>query len=144
VILAAFAAGIAGEARKHIEENASRLAIDLWDRNALLYQSVKPEDRAAFLDAAVVEFIRMMETVSGEPSKHTDAEILADIRKQTERDKKELRGDHPPPPKALGRLFSFMHGNVGSHATNDQKARGQLMMRDMMRHFRGEDQGPPK
>jgi hypothetical protein len=142
VLLAAFASGIAGEARKHIEENISRLAIDLWDKHALEYANVKPEDRAAFFDATAVEFIRMMESMGGDPSKKSDAEILADIHKQTERDKKELRGDHPPPSQALGRLFTFMHGNVGDHASNDQKARGQLMMRDMMRHFRGTDDGP--
>jgi hypothetical protein len=144
VILAAFASGIAGEARQQIEENVSRLAIDLWDRNALKYQHVSPENRGAFLDGAVVEFIRMMEAMGGEPSGKSDSDILAEIRRQTQRDKEAFRaGKGVPPPRALARMIQILDGNVGGHATNAQRARGQVMMQDMMRHFRNGDQKPP-
>jgi hypothetical protein len=145
VVLAAFAAGIAGEARKHIEENASLLAIDMWDKNALAYMKVKPEDRAAFLDAAFLEFIHTMGAVSGEPIRQSDPELLADVRKQAARDKEEMRsGKNAPPPQALARMVGILDGNVGGHATNIQRARGQVMMQDMMRHFRGGDGAPPR
>lgn len=145
VVLAAFAAGIAGEARKHIEENASLLAIDMWDRNAVAYLKVKPEDRAAFLDAAFLEFMHTMGAVSGEPIRQSDAEMLADVHQQAERDKEAMRsGKGVPPPAGLARMVRILDGNVGGHATNIQRARGQVMMQDMMRHFRGQDGSPPK
>jgi hypothetical protein len=145
VILAAFAAGIAGEARKHIEENASLLLIDMWDKRALEYMNIKPQDRAAFLDAAFLDFVHTMEAVAGEPQRHSDSEILADAKRQAERDKEALRsGKGAPPPKALARMVGILDGNIGGHATNAQKARGQVMMQDMMRHFRGQDGPPPR
>lgn len=145
VVLAAFAAGIAGEARKHIEENASRLAIDLWDKYALDYARVSPEDRAAYLDRTLIEFMKTMETVSGEPRDMSDSERIADVKKQIERDREFFRsGKRQPSTQGLARMFRFMNENVGGHATPDQRARGQVLMRDMMRHFRGNDAGPPR
>jgi hypothetical protein len=142
VVMASFAAGIAGAARKQIEENASRLAIDLWDRYAVEYQNVPAERRADFLDKTFVEFIRTMEAVAGESSNKSDEELLSDVRRQAERDRKAMADPRQaPPPQALGRMFTFLRYNVGSHASPAQKTRGQLMLRDMTRHFRGQDGG---
>jgi hypothetical protein len=139
-MMAAFAVGIAGAARKQIEENASRLAIDMWDRNALLYKDLRPEDRGAFLDNAAIDFVRTMEAIGGEPSKKSDTDLLADMHKQAQRDQENLKDpNRAPPSRAMGRLFTFMRGNVGSHATPAQRSRGQLMMRDMVRRMRGQD-----
>ncbi|MBX3376227.1 MAG: hypothetical protein KF678_04405 [Phycisphaeraceae bacterium] len=141
-LMAAFAAGIAGSARKQIEENASRLMIDVWDKYAKDYAKVKPEDRGAFLDHAFLEFTRMGEAISGRPSTRSDAERLAQVREQAKRDEERLRsGERQPPAQALGRMFTFMNENVGSHASISQRTRGQQMMRDMVRRFRGEDVG---
>jgi hypothetical protein len=141
-MMAAFAAGIAGAARKQIEENASRLAIDLWDKYALDYCNISPENQGAFLDNAFLEFVRLMGTVSGQPIEKSDAELLADGREQARRDADAMRsGKNQPPPRALARVFTFMRGNVGEHASAAQRARGQLMMRDMVRRMRGEDGG---
>ena len=139
-LMAAFAAGIAGAARDQIEKNASRLAIDLWDKNALLYKDLKGQDRGAFLDRAAIDFVRMMEGIAGQPSNKSDSELLTDMHKQAQRDEKNLADpDRRPPPQAMARLFTFMRGNVGEHASPTQRARGQLMMRDMVRRMRGED-----
>ena len=137
-IMAAFAAGIAGTARKQIEENLSLLAIDVWDKYARDYAHVKPEDRGAFLDSAFLEFTRMMEAVSGQTSKMSDSERLSQAREQANRDAERFRTEQPP-PAALGRMFTFMRENVGSHASVAQKTRGQQMMRDMVRRIRGDD-----
>lgn len=138
-LMAAFAAGIAGSARKQMEENASRLAIDLWDKYALEYADVKEEDRGAFLDNTFLEFVKLMGTVAGEPIKQSDAELLSDARRQAKRDEQQLDSGNRPPARALGRAFSFMQGNVGGNATPAQRARGQLMVRDMVRRLRGQD-----
>jgi hypothetical protein len=139
-LLGAFAAGIAGSARKQIEENASRLAIDVWDKYAKDYQHIPAPDRAAYLDHTFLEFAKMMEGIAGQTRDISDADRLAEVRRQAERDKEALRsGKDIPPAKAMSRMFNFMHDNVGSHATAAQMGRGQAMMLDMMRHFRGQD-----
>jgi hypothetical protein len=144
-LMAAFAVGIAGAAREQIEKNASRLAIDLWDKNAQLYKDVKPEDRGAFLDKAAIDFVRMMETMGGRPGDKSDTELLADMHQQAQRDMTDLKDpSRRPPSDAMGRLFTFMRGNVGSHATPNQRSAGQLMMRDMVRRMRGQDVGGGK
>jgi hypothetical protein len=141
-LMAAFAVGIAGAARDQIEKNASRLAIDLWDKYAEQYESVKPEDQGAYLDKTAIEFVRMMEGFDGKPSTKSNTEILNDIHKQAQRDMDELKNpNRRPPAQALGRMFTFMQGNVGSHATPHQRASGQLLMRDMVRRMRGQDGG---
>ena len=138
-LMAAFATGIAGAAREQIEKNASRLAIDLWDKYAEQYQNVKAENRAAFLDQTFLEMLRMGEAMDGHPSKKSDSEILGEVKQQAQRDKEQMRsGNDQPPPAMMGRMFNFMRGNVGNNATPTQRARGQLMMRDMIRHFRGD------
>jgi hypothetical protein len=145
VLLAAFAAGIAGEARKQLEENAARLAIDMWDNYAQDYDKVPQAERSDYLLKTFLEFSKMMETISGEQRDIPDEQRIAEVRRQASRDQDRLR-ERPPDGEALGRLASFMHNNVAGHASPQQRARGQLMLRDMVREFRGQDliTGKPK
>ena len=142
------AVGIAGAARKQLEENASRLAIDVWDRHARQYGQVPLEDREAFLQKAYADFVRMGETLSGNVSTKTDEELVAQGKRQAQRDIEWAKKNpqRMPDGEALGTVFAVMNNNVGAHATAEQKARGQQMMRDMMRLFRNQDisTGKPK
>lgn len=139
-LMAAFAAGIAGSARHQIEENASRLAIDVWDKYAREYAKVKPEDKGAYLDQTLIEFTKMMEAIGGEPRNISDADRLAEAQRQAKRDEERLRsGKDAPPTPVLGRMFTYMRENVGSHASIAQKTRGQQMLGDMVKRLRGED-----
>ena len=136
-LLGAFAGGIAGAARQQIEENVSRLAIDLWDKHAANYNAVPPEQRAEFLDNVFVEYVRTFEALDGKPTTKTDEQLLGEAKRQSDRDRRALAdGRGMPPPEALGRTFGYLRYNVGSHASPAQKVRGQLMLRDMVRHFR--------
>lgn len=141
MLLAAFASGIAGSARDQIERNASKLAIDVWDKYAVDYAAVKPENREEYLDKTFVEFTKMMEVaVDGKPSDKSDDERISEMKKQVERDRERLRDpDRTPTGEEMGRFLSFVNGNVGGHATAQQRTRGQAMLRDMARHFRGQD-----
>lgn len=140
MLLAGFAAGIAGAARQQIEENASRLAIDTWDKYAKDYTNVPEEDRAEYLDQTFLEFIKMMEAVGGEPKDIPDEKRLADVRKQSDRDRAQMADPtRAPSGKELGRMFTFMDRTVGGHASPEKRQRGMLMMRDMVRHFRNQD-----
>jgi len=139
-MMAAFAATIEEKARKQLTENISRLAIDIWDKYAVAYDGVTSENRGEYLDETFVEFTKMMEAIAGEQSKKSDEERLAEVKRQTERDRAAIEsGKFNPPAQALGRVFEFMNFEVGGNASPQQRSRGQLMMRDMMRHFRGED-----
>jgi hypothetical protein len=140
MLLAGFASGIAGSARKQIEENASKLAIDLWDKYAKDYSKVPDVDRGDFLDKTFIDFVKTMETVSGNPSDKPDEERLAEVRRQAQRDRERMKdSSRQPRAEDMGRMFRFMDQNVGSHATAEQRNRGMMMMRDMMRHFRNQD-----
>ena len=142
-MLAAFAAGIAGAARDQIEENASRLAVDLWDTYAEEYSKAPPDDRNQFLDQTFIEFTKMAETLAGEPRDISDADRLAEGRRQAERDEKNIRDGRGPSGRMLGRMYGVVRDGVGSHAAPQQRTRGQLMMRDMTRRLRGEDLNGP-
>lgn len=150
VLMAGFAAGIAGAARKQIEENASRLAIDMWDKYAKDYTKVPESEKSEYLDQTFLNFVKMMETVGGQPRDKPDEERLAEVRRQVARDRERLKDpNRQPKGEDLGRMFRFMDQNVGGHASPEQRTRGMMMMRDMMRHFRNQDVGtgkalPPK
>jgi hypothetical protein len=152
VLLAAFASGIGGAARKQLEENASRMAIDLWDKYAKDYDKIPADKRGEFLEDKFVEFSKTMEEVAGEHRDVSDGERVREAKDQAQKDMKWAK-DHPdrmPDGQMLGRAFGFMNNNVGSHADPAQKQRGQQLMRDMVRQFRGQDpstgkwvNGPP-
>lgn len=149
VLMASFAAGIAGAARQQIEENAARLMVDVWDKYAKDYDQLPLDNREVYLEQVFVEVSKMMEiTADGQPRDVSDSQRINELRDQVAEDRQRLREGSapPPPPAALGRLVAVMNTNVGSHANSPQRLRGVQMMRDMSRHFRGQDiaTGGPK
>lgn len=147
VMLAAFASGIAGAAREQLEENASRLAIDMWDKYAKDYDKVKEGQREQFLEQAFVDFQKTMEAMGGRPRDISDADRINEVRQQASRDRAAMRDpQNQPPPEAIGRMVAVMNRSVNSHVNPAQRVRSTQMMRDMVRHFRGQDiaTGKPK
>lgn len=147
VLMASFASGIAGAARDQLMENASRLAVDVWDKYALDYAKVPEEKKEEALDEAFVEFTKMMETLGGRPRDISDEERLAEGRRQAERDLKVMKDpDRGPSNKDVAQVAVFLDKDVGKHASAQQRMRGQQMMRDMTRRLRGFDikTGKPK
>lgn len=140
VMLAAFASGIAGSAREQIKENASRLAVDMWDKYAKDYRNVPESEREDYLEKTFLDFVKSMEAMSGQPRNVTDEERLDEVRRQAQRDREAMNDpNRSPDGAALGTFFEFMNNDVGSRATPQQKQRGSQMLRDMARHFRGQD-----
>lgn len=137
VLLAAFMGGVMGEARAQFEENASKLAIDLWDSYAKDYPMVPTEQKGAYLDQSYVQFVRTMETLGGQESNKTDQELIQDARRQARRDQESAREGNVPGGRVMGFMFNFLSHDVGSHASPHQRARGHQMMKDMVRHMRG-------
>lgn len=141
VLMASFAAGIAGAARDQLMENGSRLAVDTWDKFAVDYSKVPDENRGEYLDKAFVDFTKMMETLGGQPRDISDEDRLAEGRRQAARDVERIKEnpDRAPSGEMAGRMFQFMNEGVGKYASAQQRVRGQQMMRDMVRRMRGVD-----
>lgn len=140
MLMASFAAGIAGSARQQIERNASRLAIDSWDKYAKGYADVPDSEKGAYLDKTIVEFSKMMEALGGRARDISDEERLAEVKREIskERDRISTPGNKPG-ASDFGRGFQMLDRNIGSHAAPAQRARGALLMRDMGRHLRNEN-----
>ena len=148
VLMASFAAGIAGAARDQLMENGSRLAVDTWDKFAVDYAKVPDDQRGDYLDKAFVDFTKMMETLGGRPRDVSDEERLAEGRREAARDMERIKEnpERGPSSEMAGRMFQFMNEGVGKYASAQQRVRGQQMMRDMVRRMRGVDivTGKPK
>ncbi|MEQ8844210.1 MAG: hypothetical protein RIB58_05090 [Phycisphaerales bacterium] len=141
LMLAAFAGSIRGKAREQLEENASRLAIDLWDSLAYEYQSVSEANREQYLADAFVRFESTLEMMGGNVRDRSPEERLERAKRQAQRDQEAIKSGQGPPARALGRMFDVMNNNIGSHASPLERRRGELLMRDMTRFLRGQDVG---
>ncbi len=139
-LLAAFAAGIYGQAREQLEENVSRLMVDTADVHAAGYSSVPPEERGEYLDQAVLSLMKMGEAVAGQTSEQTDEERLAEARGQAQRDAEFIKSGGVS-TQAAGTMFLVLDRGIGSHASAHQRARISNMMRDMTDRLRAP--GPP-
>lgn len=137
LMLAAFAGSIRGKAREQLEENASRLAIELWDSMALEYQGVPVEQREEFLAEAFVKFETTMEMMGGSVRDRSPEERLERARRNAQRDQQAIRDGQGPPARIVGRVFDVMNNNIGQHASPLERRRGELLMRDMTRFLRG-------
>ena len=140
-LMAAFAAGIAGSARDQLMSNVSHLAIDIWDSYAVKYSDVPDDERDKYLEEAFLDFTKSMESVAGVTGRMTDQERLERAKRDAKRDSDAVREGKGPSGEQLSGMFLFMRDGVGSRATPHQRARGAVLMRDMMRHFRGEGSG---
>jgi hypothetical protein len=144
VLMASFAAGIAGSAREQLEENISRLSLDVADTYATRYIEMMGEattqaERARAIERTYLEFVREMEEIAGQANDASDEERLADAKRQAQRGEERIRrlnagerGDD----RAAG-IFTVLNDRVGSRSEPAQRARITVMMRDMSRHFRG-------
>ena len=139
-MMAAFAASIdTDKLRRQIEENASRLMLDVWDKYALDYQKKPTDQKAEYLDTALLNLEKMMETTAGVTSNKTDEERLKEARQQAKRDQEMMAKGQGPTAGQLARMADLMRNRVGEHSPPQQQQRGMQLMRDMTRHLRGQD-----
>ncbi len=145
LMLASFAAGIQGAAREQLLENTSKLMIDTADMIAIDYTRVAPEDREAFLDDAFIKLTEIAAALGGEEIDESREERLEEARAQAQRDSEQMQ-DRPVSMRQAGRAFRFMDGDMGQHASPQQRGRVTVLMRDMVRHLRGQNiaTGKPK
>lgn len=149
VMMAAFAATIRDKARKQLEENGQRLAMDMLDSYAMDYGDVPPEQQADFLDDKIIEFTRLMEDLSGERSGLSEdpSERLNQLKEQAKRDQQRMseRAGAMQADRVAG-FVGFLRDGPAELANPVQQARMTRFTRDMVRHLRGQDisTGRPK
>lgn len=138
-LLAAFAAGIMGQARAQLEENISHLAVDLWDQYARDYATVPDSQRTQYLERTALEFVRTMEGIAGDVNTRPDEERLEEFRAQAKRDAEAARQPgRVASGRQVNRMFNVMSDGLGQTASPAQRQRGAQLLRDITRHFRGE------
>ncbi|MDX2147910.1 MAG: hypothetical protein SFZ23_10340 [Planctomycetota bacterium] len=140
VMMASFAAGIAGKAREQLMQNASLVMIDVFDQYAKKYDQVPEHEREAFINETFLDITKTAEAVMGINRNISDEERLADAKRQAEREKERVASRGAERSGTMtGRMFEFMNENVGGNADPVQRARSTKLMRDMARQFRGQD-----
>jgi hypothetical protein len=146
-MMAAFAAGIMGAAREQLEENASKLALDMMDQYAVKYARVPDEDKTKFLEDSYIDLVETLEAVGGVTRPKTREERLADAQRDAQRQEDRIRSrDRETTGEFAGRGFGFLAETVGQQSSVHQRGRLTGYMRDLGRHMRGEDvnTGKPK
>lgn len=147
LLMAQFATRLKEEARRQLEENAKKLAVDMLDSYAQGYKDVPPESRSDYLDQKAIEFTKLMEDLAGERSglPADDGERLAALKRQAKRDEEMLaRGDRRMRADRVSGFVQFMQKDSDKIASPMQQARMVHFTRDMVRHLRGENVNAPQ
>lgn len=132
VLMAYLASMIAGEAREQMEENVSRIAVDLFDSYAKGYDpAASAEQREAYLLSKFVEFERMMEGIAGIDRDATPEERIADAQREARARLAEVRSGALSADEAL-RAFDVLNNGIGRYASGQQRIRISGMMRDLV------------
>ena len=138
-LVAAFAAGISGKARKQLEKNASKLVLDVLDREAVKYESAPPEERVKAIETTFVALFKTMDALDGKETTKTDEQIVEEGKEEAERGKEWIKKqDRERLGRNTGRMMLTLNDTVAKQSSAQQRGRMGLVMRDMTRHLRGE------
>ena len=138
-LVAAFAAGISGKARKQLEKNASRLVMDVLDREAVKYEKLPPSEREKAVEGSFVALFRTMDALDGKDTTKSDEEIIADGKEEARKGKEWIqKQDRQRLGRDTGRMMLSLKDTVAAQSSAQERGRMTLMMRDMTRHMRGE------
>jgi hypothetical protein len=138
-MVAAFAAGITGKARKQLEKNASRLMMDVMDREAVRYVKAPPGEKEKALDGAFVAFFKTMDALDGKETEKSDQEILEEGKGEARRGKEWIqKQDKQRLGRDTGRMMLTLKDTVAANSSAQERSRMTVMMRDMTRRLRGE------
>ncbi len=138
LLLAMFASSIMGEMRAQLEENISRLAVDVADKYAADYDPNVPEDeREEYLEDAFVDMQRMFAVIDQDLATKDRDEMLEDGRRQARRDLNRFQQGRVGAGEVI-RVFDIMNNKVGAHMSGHERMRVQTMFRDMTEMLRRE------
>lgn len=137
--MSAFVAGVTGPARKQAEENLRLLAKDALAKGAEGYFAVPKEDRGAYIDGWVCEWVRFAErAATGKESTKGDTEILDGIHRQADREGERAGriGEIPAldTDGALG-FLGFWSSQVQGTASPREQGQIARFLDDVRGHF---------
>ncbi len=135
LLVAAFAEGVAGEAREQLERNLTRLAVDAGDQLASEYDDVAPEERDDFLDQAYVRLARLTQPLDSSLASKTDEQLLERARRDAQEGREFLRSGQLPAEAAAG-VMVMGYNQMNDHASPKEQQRLTVFFRDMTRRFR--------
>lgn len=139
-LLAAFAAGISGKAREQLEANVRTLGMDLMASYAEKYSRAPEEKKQEFLESAAVEWSKLGEQLTGQERNLTDAERLAEMKEQADKDAERARKtDKGLKAENVSGLFKMIQTDINKYGGANERAGTQRFIRDMTRTLRGRD-----
>ena len=142
-LMAAFLSGLSGPAREQATQNARVLAKDILAEGADGYFKMAEKDRGRYIDEWMVRWLKTGERIAtGEDSDKSDAERLADIRREGERGREraaERPADRMPSLTEDGamRFLDFWESDV--EKASSPKEQGQIVrfLGDVRKRFGG-------
>jgi hypothetical protein len=139
--LAALAASIRRDTREQLEENAAELVKDVFDQFAADYDDIPVDDRALYMDNALVEMSKLIDRFDPDADERDDNERLAEMRKENDRnDNWRRRSDGP---ERINRIRRLLRDDIMTQTNVAERGRLIRFMGDMTRHLRGEDISKP-
>lgn len=139
-LVAAFAAGIRGEAREQLEANARTFASDLMADYGKQYTAVPEDQKDAFLESTAVEWSKLMEQLTGETRNLSDEQRLGEMREQAKRDAERGRQtDRRLTAERASNFMRMVQSDFSRYSSPNERASSALFLRDMTRVLRGRD-----
>lgn len=151
-MMAAFAAGITGEARAQLEANMRTLMVDIMDKFAAQYAQAADADREKAMEKCLLEMFEMTSKLrfDKQPDEvEAPAESLKETRERAtaraERLKNSNSGNQVGAGDVAG-VFNWVQTDVNQNSDPGERARTTRFMRDAVRYMRGQDvrTGKPK
>jgi hypothetical protein len=125
---AAFLAGLSQPARDQLRENVKGVMKDALAEGAAEYMNLPPSERGAFIDGWLVKWQRTLEgAVTGRDSGKSDAERLAEMRREGERGERRrerFAGGGEVTDRGVTRFLDIWEGEVQGSST--PREQGQI------------------
>jgi hypothetical protein len=143
-MLGGFAAGINGrEAREQLAENMTKLLADILEEVSRDYANPRPEEREKLAEKSFVDMVRKFSRFDGNPDTRTDEEILADGKRQAQRDRSRANPWQNQTGMA-SRMFSMSREEIGERQSPQAQQRFWMMMGDVTKMLSGEEVAPTR
>jgi hypothetical protein len=140
-VMAAFLAGLTGNAREQLTQNARTLAKDILAEGASAYVNLPPRERAAFIDDWLVRWSKVGEEITrGEVRNRSDEDRIAEFRREAERGPERAArqgGDLQLTEVGAARFLSFWQSDVEKAASPREQAQITRFMVDVRKHLTG-------
>lgn len=140
-VMAAFMAGLTGDAREQMIQNARILAKDILAEGASTYVNLPDAEKDAFIDSWLVEWSKVGERIAfGEPRDRSDEERIEEFRGEARRGQErtaERNNDISLTEVGAGRFLDFWQSDVEKAASPREQAQITTFMVDVRKRLTG-------